>query len=83
MPDLIVVDGGIAQLNRIKSIIDNTNLNIPVVSVVKDEKHQPKDVLGDQTLSMKFRKEILLSNAEAHRFAIGYHKKMRRKNFLI
>lgn len=83
MPNLIVVDGGVAQLNTINAIIDKSGLSIPVVSVLKDERHQPKDVLGDQTLGMKYRKEILLSNAEAHRFAIGYHKKMRRKNFLI
>jgi excinuclease ABC subunit C len=82
MPNLIVVDGGVAQLNIINSIVDKAGLSIPVVSVLKDERHQPKDVLGDQTLGMKYRKEILLSNAEAHRFAIGYHKKMRRKNFL-
>ncbi|MES2224107.1 MAG: GIY-YIG nuclease family protein [Patescibacteria group bacterium] len=83
MPNLIVVDGGVAQLNVMNTIIDKANLSIPVVSVLKDERHQPKDVLGDQTLGMKYRKEILLSNAEAHRFAIGYHKKMRRKNFLV
>lgn len=82
MPNLIVVDGGVAQLNAMNAILDNAGLSIPVVSVLKDERHQPKDVLGDQTLGMKYRKEILLSNAEAHRFAIGYHKKMRRKNFL-
>lgn len=83
MPNLIVVDGGTAQLNVINSILDQSNLSVPVVSVLKDERHQPKDVLGDQTLAIKYRKEILLSNAEAHRFAIGYHKKMRRKNFLV
>jgi excinuclease ABC subunit C len=81
-PQLIVVDGGVAQLNIINNILEKNNLTIPVVSVVKDAKHQPKDVLGDQTLAIKYRKEILLSNAEAHRFAIGYHKKVRGKNFL-
>lgn len=83
MPNLIVIDGGVAQLNIGTSVIQSHNLSIPVVSVLKDEKHQPKDVLGDQELAIKYRKEILLSNSEAHRFAIGYHKKMRRKNFLL
>lgn len=83
MPNLIVVDGGMAQLNTMTELVHKSGLSIPVVSVLKDERHQPKDVLGDQTLAIKYRKEILLSNAEAHRFAIGYHKKMRRKNFLI
>ncbi len=83
MPNLIVVDGGVAQLNIMTELVHKSGFSIPVVSVLKDERHQPKDVLGDQTLAIKYRKEILLSNAEAHRFAIGYHKKMRRKNFLI
>jgi excinuclease ABC subunit C len=82
MPNLIVVDGGVGQLNAMNTVLDKHNLTIPVVSVVKDERHQPKDVLGDQTLAIRYRKEILLSNAEAHRFAIGYHKKLRNKKFL-
>jgi excinuclease ABC subunit C len=82
MPNLIVVDGGVGQLNAINAVLDKHNITIPVVSVVKDERHQPKDVLGDQTLAIRYRKEILLSNAEAHRFAIGYHKKVRNRNFL-
>lgn len=82
MPNLIVVDGGVGQLNAINTVLDKQNLTIPVVSVVKDERHQPKDVLGDQTLAIRYRKEILLSNAEAHRFAIGYHKKVRDRDFL-
>ncbi len=82
MPSLIVVDGGTAQLNVMNTVLDAHNLTIPVVSVQKDERHQPKDILGDQTLAIRYRKDILLSNAEAHRFAIGYHKKLRTKKFL-
>ena len=28
-----------------------------------------------------YKKSILLANSEAHRFAIGYHRKLRSKNF--
>jgi len=83
LPNLIVVDGGTAQINVMEEVLAANSLTIPVVSVVKDERHQPRDVLGDQGLSMRYRKDILASNAEAHRFAIGYHKKLRTKNFLI
>jgi excinuclease ABC subunit C len=83
LPSLIVVDGGQAQINVMERILEERGLSIPVVSVVKDEKHQPRDVLGDQELAIRYRKDILLSNAEAHRFAIGYHKKLRTKNFLV
>jgi excinuclease ABC subunit C len=87
-PDLIVVDGGVAQLNTAKNVlaklsIPRVSLGIQVVSVLKDDRHKAKDILGDKNLARKYEKEILLANSEAHRFAINYHKQMRNKNFLI
>ncbi len=82
-PHLIVVDGGMAQIHVAEGILSAFNLNIPVVSVLKDERHKPKDIMGDKNFGVKYKKEILLANSEAHRFAIAYHKKMRNKNFLI
>jgi excinuclease ABC subunit C len=81
-PALIVVDGGKAQINTAKKVLAKMNLNISVVSVLKDERHKPKDILGDKKLGLKYEREILLANSEAHRFAIAYHKSMRNKNFL-
>lgn len=81
-PSLIVVDGGRAQINRARSVLKKAGVNAPVVSVLKDERHKPKDILGDSKLAQKYEAEILLANSEAHRFAIAYHKKMRSKNFL-
>ncbi len=82
-PSLIVVDGGIAQINSAKAVLRKMSLNIPVVSVLKDEKHKPKAIMGDEKFGLKYKREIMLANSEAHRFAITYHKKMRNKNFLI
>lgn len=76
-PNLIVVDGGQGQLNVAKRVLSKRNLNIPVASVVKDEKHKAREILGDKTRT----REILLANAEAHRFAIGYHRRLRGKSF--
>jgi len=81
-PDLIVIDGGVAQINATKKILSRLNLDIPIVSVVKDEKHKPKAILGDEKIIAKYKKEILLANSEAHRFAIAYHKNLRARNFL-
>ena len=81
-PSLVVVDGGMAQINVTTEILSLFNLDIPVVSVLKDERHKPKDILGDKEYLVKLKKEILLANSEAHRFAIAYHKKMRNRNFL-
>ncbi|MBI3305628.1 GIY-YIG nuclease family protein [Candidatus Nomurabacteria bacterium] len=81
-PNLVVVDGGIAQLNIAKKIMTRFNLVTKVVSVVKDERHKPKAIIGDEQFTLKYKKEILLANSEAHRFAIAYHKNMRNRNFL-
>jgi len=82
IPELIVVDGGTAQINTTKKVLNKFNLSIPIVSVVKDEKHKPKDIRGHKNIIEKYKKEILLANNEAHRFAISYHKKIRAKKFL-
>ena len=82
MPDLVVADGGEAQLRVAKQVLDRYQLKIPVVSVVKDERHKPKDFLGDLAMVVKYKKEILLANSESHRFSIRLHKEKRNKNFL-
>ena len=81
-PDFIVVDGGGAQINVALNIFKKLNLNIPVVSVLKDDRHKMKEILGDKEIVKKYKNEIMLANSEAHRFAINYHKQMRNRNFL-
>ncbi|MEI8337550.1 MAG: GIY-YIG nuclease family protein [bacterium] len=82
-PNLFVIDGGKNQLNLALNLLKENNINIPVVSVLKDETHKAKEILGDKNFTLKYEKEILTSNAEAHRFAITAHRKKRRKQFLV
>jgi excinuclease ABC subunit C len=77
-PNLIVVDGGKSQINAINEVLRKNNQDIPVVSVVKDERHKAREILGDKKW-LKYEKEIILSNSEAHRYAIGFHKQLRNK----
>jgi len=81
-PDLIVVDGGVIQVNAAKNVLSKLKIKIPVVSVLKDERHKAKAILGDNKIIEKNKKNILLANAESHRFAIAFHKKKRRKSFI-
>ena len=78
-PDLVVIDGGLAHKQIAEKVLASLSLLIPCVSVVKDERHKPKDILGDKVHVDYHKKDILLANAEAHRFAIGYHKTLRNK----
>ncbi len=82
IPDLIVVDGSVAQENIAKQVLDRYQISIPVVAVVKDERHKAREIRGDKTIVSKYKDAILLVNSEAHRFAITFHKLKRSKNFL-
>jgi excinuclease ABC subunit C len=85
-PNLIVVDGGKGQINAAKKVLEESGLEmIDVVSVVKDERHRAREVLGkpQTTMTNNQIKSILLANAEAHRFAINYHRLLRNKGFRI
>lgn len=79
LPQLIVVDGGRAQKNAAESVLKKTELVIPVVAVTKDEKHKPKSLSGSKKIIEAHKNDILLANAEAHRFSITYHRSKRGK----
>ena len=81
-PQIIVVDGSTAQKNAALKVLKENNLVIPVVAVVKNEKHQPVRVVGPQKLLKDYHDDILLANAEAHRFAINYHREKRSRRNL-
>jgi len=83
-PNLIAIDGGIAQLNALKQVVLKRGLEIEVVSVVKDKRHKAREILGLKNGQHSvLAKEILIANLEAHRFAITYHRKLRGKGFRI
>lgn len=77
-PDLIVVDGAVAQKNAALTVLEEYELSIPIIAVVKDDKHKPKRLLGNNILIEQHKNAILLANAEAHRFAITYHRQKQR-----
>jgi len=77
-PDLIVVDGGKAQTNAAQRVLRKYHLRISVIGVVKDERHRPKKIVGNGGFISQYEKEILLANSEAHRFAVGFHRKRMR-----
>jgi len=78
-PQLIVVDGSTAQKNAAELILRQHAMLIPVVGVVKDERHKPIRIIGQKKLLDIHKHSILLANAESHRFAIAYHRDKRSK----
>jgi excinuclease ABC subunit C len=82
LPSLIVVDGNIIQINAAKAMLEQHNLDIKIAAVVKDDRHKASKIIADAEILKKHKFDILLSNAEAHRFAIGYYRNLARKSNL-
>jgi len=86
MPDLIVLDGGITQVNAVLPLVEP--LGIPVVGRDKSGDHSrsanAKLISKDKALytSDHVAKLITRIDEEAHRFAITYHSLLKRKGML-
>ena len=88
-PDLVIIDGGRGQLNAVREIFEGFGLNqIALLAVAKG----PDRDAGRETLFMPDREAIKLEprdpvlyfiqrlRDEAHRFVIGSHRKLRKKD---
>jgi len=80
-PQLIVVDGNQIQKRVAELVLAKAAHMIPVVAVVKDDRHKASRLIGQAALLKLHQTGILLANAEAHRFAIAYHRAKRGKTF--
>lgn len=88
LPDLILMDGGKAQVNAAVDVLENElSLSIPVAGMVKDQKHRTAGLLfGDDlepvVLNPRSQAFHLVQRIqeEVHRFAITFHRNVRSKN---
>lgn len=78
-PDAVVVDGNIIQVNAAEEVFKSLQFDIPIIAVTKDERHRPKAISGKKEIVEARKYEILLVNAEAHRYAISFHRTRRAK----
>lgn len=87
LPDLIIADGGIGQMNAIREVVeDQLGLTIPIAGLKKDDKHRTQTLLfgfPPQQIDMPITSEVfrlmVQIQDEVHRFAISFHKKKRSK----
>ena len=82
LPDLIIVDGGAGQLSYAAQELRKLRIRVPVISIAKREEEiympgldHPLPIKKDEKASL-FVQEI---RDEAHRFAIGYNRLLRKK----
>lgn len=81
LPDLILVDGGKAQVNAARRVAEGFGLRIPVVGIAKGAARKKNDFVGKIPAGVD-KKTLIRVRNEAHRFAISYHKKLRGRGFL-
>ncbi len=86
MPDLILVDGGINQINACLDILKSLHLNIKVCGLKKNDKHRTNELIdGDNFTIYNLDKDsnvfhyLTRIQDEVHRFTINYHKTLRSK----
>ncbi|MDE5966777.1 MAG: excinuclease ABC subunit UvrC [Lachnospiraceae bacterium] len=84
LPDLLLMDGGKGQVNVALNVLEQLNICVPVVGMVKDDNHRTRGLYYNNTeICFPAGSEafalITRIQDEAHRFAITYHKQLRGK----
>ena len=88
-PNLVIVDGGLGQINVAREVINELGLDIPVCGLKKDDKHATNVLLGFEPvveIPIDKRSDLFLlltkMQTEVHNFTISYHKQIRSKGAL-
>lgn len=87
-PEVFMIDGGKAHVDAAESILSMyPELNIAVCGLVKDDHHTLRGVVYEgEEYSVRYGTPIYTFlneiSEEVHRYAIGYHRALRRKGML-
>jgi len=85
IPDLILIDGGQNQVNAALEVLNTLGFFIPVAGMVKDDRHKTRDLIyngkeaGIQEYPLVY-KLIYAIQEETHRFAVKFHREVRKKH---
>jgi excinuclease ABC subunit C len=85
LPDLLLIDGGVVHAQTALRVLQSLEIAIPVFGMVKDDKHRTRALVtpdGEEiciTVQQSVFSLVGRIQEETHRFAIGYHKKLRQK----
>ncbi len=88
LPDLVLIDGGLGQMNAAKKVLDAYGLKIPLVGIAKGPDRKQDELVYDKgdyelaRLVRAFKPLLQRCRDEAHRFAVSWHRKKRAKSFL-
>ena len=88
MPDLILVDGGLPQVESATKALQDIEVNIPVYGLYKNDKHSTSGIIdvNGEIYPIENKKLFFLLTRmqdEVHRFAISFHKEKRNKAMTV
>lgn len=84
MPDIVLIDGGRAQVNKIKELFGTRGIEIPFVGIAKGKERKRNDFILGSTDPLfvhwvsKHRNLLIKVRDEAHRFAITFNRSKRK-----
>lgn len=83
--DVLMVDGGVAQVSAALEVVDALGVDIKVCGLVKDAQHNTRAIINDRLEELPLVKKsplyllLALMQDEIHRYTISYHKNLRSK----
>ena len=86
LPDLLLIDGGQTHAQVAEAVVTSLNLNVPVLGMVKDDKHRTRALMTASGQELGIRQSPALFaligtvQEEVHRFAIAYHHQQHTKS---
>lgn len=88
LPDLIIIDGGVNQVNASKEALEKAGASIKMIGLIKDDHHKTSSLLyEDKIIDIDKKSNVFLFlesiQDEVHRFAISFHKDTRSKNMFV
>ncbi|MBI2473355.1 excinuclease ABC subunit UvrC [Candidatus Uhrbacteria bacterium] len=89
LPQVMVIDGGKPQVNRVQHILDELKIKVPIVGLAKGFDRKQDRLIFDRTNTDLARvvhrgKEVFQkARDEAHRFAVSYHRALRGRTLIL
>ena len=88
MPDFIIMDGGIIQVNACLEVLSSLNLDIPVLGLKKDDNHKTNVLyFNGDTISLAKNDDLYLFLANiqeaVHDFAISFFRNTKAKGMFL
>ncbi len=81
-PNIILIDGGLPQVNAARMVVKESGLKIPVMGIAKGPERKRNDFLYPPELHKTIaenRDMLVRVRDSAHKFAVKYHRQLRSK----